>query len=531
MIPGKPRKTLADQLVISISPVLIMLLVGSLSFFLIQVFFRGEAVGSVRWVMFWFVLAIVLVSRIGIEQGETHAAIYGGALAIATWFYLMRVHPAFLLGMLLLGIVWWCANKLVWDCTLIDEDADASGGGLLETAGERKNEPPPPPKKQKPKGSRTTQDDKTSTLPIGPPITNAPHSPGLWVVYFSMAALPIFGIGQMLIPRNDAPARHAGFTYLFVYVAAGLGLLLTTSFLGLRRYLRQRFLEMPGAIAFGWVRFGVGVAVLVLVGALLLPRPGVTQAWVSLRYHIDHQLRNASRYAMQISPHGKGAGRAGKETSADAKNDSDTTKPQDAKEKSSTPDDTGKAPPSDGQKSPPLAEPSEQVYHLFRILFVSVAALAEAWWLIRKRELFFQMARGFWAAVLKFFQDLLGIFTFQKRQSEIGANIRESNFSPFASYHNPFLTGGEKSWTHEKIVLYSFEALQAWAEEKGIQPRPEQTAWEFCEEVAKHFPEIYSALYGLSFLYGYAAYGEPAPSKYDLAPVKDLWQFFYRGNG
>jgi hypothetical protein len=264
------------------------------------------------------------------------------------------------------------------------------------------------------------------------------------------------------------------------------------------------------------------------VGALLLPRPGATQAWASLWYHIDHQLRNASRYAMRLNPHGKGNGRAGKETSADAKDNSDATKPQAAKEKSSTPDDTGKAPPSDGPKSPPMAEHSEQVYHLFRILFVSIVGLAVAWWLIRKRDLFLQMARGFWAAVLKFFRDLFGIFTFQKRRTETGANIPKSNSSPFASYHNPFLTGGADSWTHEKIVLYSFEALQAWAEEKGIQPRPEQTAGEFCEEVGKHFPEIYSELYGLSFLYAYAAYGEPAPAKYDLAPVKDLWQFFYR---
>jgi hypothetical protein len=531
MIPAKPRKTLVDQLVISISPVLIMLLVGSLSFFLIQVFFRGEAIGSVRWVMFWFVLAVVLVSRIGIEQGQAHAAIYGGALAIATWFYLMRVHPAFILGMLLLGIVWWCANKLVWDCTLIDEDADASGGGLLETAGERKKELPPPPKTQKPKGSRTTHDDKTSKLPIESRKTKAPHSPGRWVIYFSIAALPIFGIGQMLIGREDVAARHAAFIYLFVYVAAALGLLLTTSFLGLRRYLRQRFLEMPGAIAFGWLRFGVGVAVLVLVGALLLPRPGATQAWVSLRYHIDHQLHNASRFAMQLSPHGKGEGRGGKETSEDAKNKGDTTKPQDAKEKSSTPDDTGKAPPSDGPKSPPMAEHSEQIYRLFRILFALVVVLAVAWWLLRKRELFLQMARGFWAAVSKFFRDLLEIFTFQKGRTETEASIRKSNLSSFASYHNPFLTGGENSWTHEKIVLYSFEALKAWAEEKGINSRPEQTASEFCEEVANHYPEINSELFGLSFLYGYAAYGEPAPAKFDLALVKSLWNFLYRGNG
>ena len=185
---------------------------------------------------------------------------------------------------------------------------------------------------------------------------------------------------------------------------------------------------------------------------------------------------------------------------------------------------------SEGPKSPPVAEHSEQIFHLFRILFVAAVVLAAAWWLIRKRELLLQMARGFWAAVLKFFRDLFGVFTFQKSQIETGANIRKSNHSPFESYHNPFLTGGE-DWTHEKIVLYSFEALQAWAEEKGIQPRPEQTASEFCEEVGSQFPEIHSALYGLSFLYGYAAYGEPAPAKYDLAPVRDLWQFFYRGNG
>ena len=134
----KPAKTLADYMVIGISPVLIMLLVGSLSFFLIQVFYRGEAVGSVRWVVFWFVMAVVLVSRIGIEQGTGQAAVYGLALAGATWIYLVQIHPAYLLGVILLGTVWWCAHKLTWDCTVIDDDEDASGSGLLQTAAEGK---------------------------------------------------------------------------------------------------------------------------------------------------------------------------------------------------------------------------------------------------------------------------------------------------------------------------------------------------------------------------------------------------------
>jgi hypothetical protein len=513
MIPAKPRKTLVDHLVISISPVLIMLLVGSLSFFLIEVFFRGEAINSVRWVIFWFVLAVVLVSRIGIEQGETQAAIYGALLAVATWFYLVRIHPAFILGMLLLGIIWWCAHKLTWDCTLIDEDEDASGGGLLENAGERKNIPAPP--KKVPKDKR-------------PKAKAIPHSPGLWVVYFSLAALPIFGIGQMLIARNDAAARRAGFIYLFVYVAAALGLLLTTSFLGLRRYLRQRYLEMPGAIAFGWVRFGVGVAVLVLVGALLLPRPGANQAWASLRYHIDHQLRAASDYAMKLSPHGKGEGRPGNETSEQAKRTGDTS--QEGKEKSPTPGKSETAQKRESPASPLAAANGEQFYHLIRIVFLLAVAAAAGFWLYRKRELLVQMARGFWAALTKFFSDLLGLFSFQRSQSQ-PAKFQKAKRLLFESYHNPFLTGGEGSWTHEKLVLYSFEALQAWAEEQGITARPEQTAREFCEEVGSRFPEINSELYGLSFLYGHAAYGTSAPAKYDLEPVKSLWQFFYRMNG
>jgi hypothetical protein len=121
------------------------------------------------------------------------------------------------------------------------------------------------------------------------------------------------------------------------------------------------------------------------------------------------------------------------------------------------------------------------------------------------------------------------MFTFQKRQRQ-PVKILKAKRPLFESYHNPFLTGGEDSWTHEQLVLYSFEALQSWAEEQGINPRPEQTAREFCEEVGSRFPEINSALYGLSFLYGHAAYGISAPAKYDLAPVKSLWQFFYRGS-
>src|SRR5436190_17655488 len=128
----KPQKTLADYLAIAIAPVLIMALVGSLVFFLLGLAYTGEHEAKLRWVLFWFVLASVLVSRISIEEGSEHAMLYGGALAGVTAFWILRFVDSALGAICLLGVIWWCASKLTWDCTLVDDDEDASGEGLLQ---------------------------------------------------------------------------------------------------------------------------------------------------------------------------------------------------------------------------------------------------------------------------------------------------------------------------------------------------------------------------------------------------------------
>ena len=63
-------KTLADYVAIAISPVLIMTLVGSLLFFLVEVFYQGRYSGRMLWIFFWFTIAIVLIGRISIELGK-----------------------------------------------------------------------------------------------------------------------------------------------------------------------------------------------------------------------------------------------------------------------------------------------------------------------------------------------------------------------------------------------------------------------------------------------------------------------------
>src|SRR5580704_4228135 len=249
MPKAKRQKTLADYVVIAISPVLIMTLVGSLVYFLLQLTYHGEYEGRLKWILFWFISAAVLVARIAIEQGKEYASLFGIALTVAVALAAIRLVDQFLLAWLLLAICWWCTWKLTWDCTLIDDNEDASGEGLLQAAGFREE---PTPASASAGNDLAAEQADADSQPGNRPV----HAPGKWLVYFSLAALPIFGIGQMFIPCRDAEGRAYGFSMLALYLASALGLLLTTSFLGLRRYLRQRKLQMPAKMTRAWLVTG-----------------------------------------------------------------------------------------------------------------------------------------------------------------------------------------------------------------------------------------------------------------------------------
>src|SRR5262249_28163183 len=156
---------------------------------------------------------------------------------------------------------------LTWDCTVIDDEQDASGEGLLQIAGldrgenssagvERAEAPMDEVEHADGGRRRVTWWQQWFGAVEADNNEKRPHAPGVWVVYFSLAALPLFGLGQSMVPSLDAARRRYVFLLLLAYVAAGLGLLLTTSFLGLRRYLRQRKLEMPLTMTGVWL--GVG---------------------------------------------------------------------------------------------------------------------------------------------------------------------------------------------------------------------------------------------------------------------------------
>jgi hypothetical protein len=539
MNTSRPAKTATDYLVIAVSPALIMVMVHSVCFFLVEVFYRGEAGDGVRWVLFWFILAVVLIARIGIEQGDGQAMLYGLALAAVTWLYLSTIQPSVIFGALLLGIVWFTVHKLTSNCTLIDEDADASGKGLLQSIRRLprllKKTPPPVAK------------PATSPLPA-PALVPSPEKkkstnsqiPGVWLIYFSLAALPIFGLGQTLLPAGDMAARRQGFIYLFCYLAAALGLLVTTSFLGLRRYLRQRRLVMPGNIALGWVQFGAVGVVAVLCLCLLLPRPGAGEAWGSLRYRVDYQLRRASEFAARFNPHGSGSGRAGNQSppagqpqnppsqsgaapSPDQNQNPGATSseghPSPQPSKQGTPQQGG----NEGKPLPSLSPLAGAVYPWLRTLFWIAVALGLIWLLYRYRVLILTMLRSAWAAIRNFIALLLGWS--KSSSATVPVTPKLVAPPPFKTFKNPFLTGADRVWPPEQLITYSYDALRSWVLEQEARHGSPLTPREFCRRLAGEIPDAADALEHLAFLYGHVAYGASVPANYQPEQLRLVWNY------
>jgi hypothetical protein len=330
MSSERQNQTLADYVALAISPALIMGLVASLVFFLINVLYAGEFVERLRWILFFFVFGAVLLARMTmLDDAASRAALYGVPLGFLTWLGMQMFveYPegggvrelSFLVNAGLIGLVWWCAHRLTWDCTNIDEETDMNAEGLLQAAGlEQHEQNYSPPEAEKPPSSESwlqrwrryrTEREKKRTL-------------GVWIVYFSLAALPLFGLGQAIIPADDLVRRRSSFWLITVYVGCGLGLLLTTCFLSLRRYLRQRRLQMPAAMTGVWLTVGGLLIAALLLFAAVLPRPEAEYSLFSFSAAKAPE-RNASKYAMKDGKPGKGEGRPGGDNPEGKNDDAD----------------------------------------------------------------------------------------------------------------------------------------------------------------------------------------------------------------
>ena len=182
-------------------------------------------------------------------------------------------------------MTWYLADRITFDCTLLEEDRESLQGGLLQTIGSsvagaagQENKPAHAPAPGSPASIAGKQ-------PIGAaPLKKAKHNPGVWVLYFALIAFPLFGVGQLVIP--DERQRTIAFWCLVTYLACALALLMTTSLLGMRRYLRQRGAMMPPDITAKWLVAGGLVTCVILLVCMLMPLPGKQLSVAGMKFEL-----------------------------------------------------------------------------------------------------------------------------------------------------------------------------------------------------------------------------------------------------
>ncbi len=285
----RARPESLDYLLAAIAPVFIIGMIGSLVYFIITVCYQGSYTERLMWILGLYTVAAVLIARIAIEQSRQVAFAYMFALGAATLFVTPQFFVvsgamaifSFPILVLLLVMIAVLADRITFDCTSMNEQVQSTGVGLLQSLGLVKSER----KKSEPKSTSSGKvDDSPSDENKKKSSTKRKHNPGVWVLYFALFALPLFGLGQMVI-QSDADRRWA-FTYLFFYLLNSLFLLVLISLLSLRKYLRERGVPMETSFAARWLVIGMTSVFVILLVLSLLPIPGHSLLSMDLPFRI-----------------------------------------------------------------------------------------------------------------------------------------------------------------------------------------------------------------------------------------------------
>ena len=566
------KKTTLDYMVIAISPILVACMVGSLALFVSAVFHPSPFETRINFVIILYSIAIVGIARISIEEGKDKAVLYAIPLALVTFIAFSIFNPAdgplfYLAPLIHIGIItitWWSAHKLTWDSTVIFDHDDSSGQGLLQKVGLDSDHRDPSDRESE----DTATDNGGTWFERWKVNRKKPHTPGVWVVYYSLAALPLFGLGQTFIPVGYQELRTYCFQLGCIYVGSGLGLLLTTSFLGLRRYLRHRDVEMPPAMANMWLTVGSIMIGILMMGALILPRPGNGPSLKFLTDVLDNDDYETSEHAIgkdgfESDPHGNqsandngeqqeeggdnsesseqggGEGEQASETGEDtAQGDAEGKQSGKSGEDGEQADAEGQQASKSGadgesqpeqhlpQESPPESTSNSQILvklgQFLTLLIWIVTGGALLYFLYKNRTSLLKAANEMWH---EFWEWLSNLFSGTSDETVTEATDTIETIverpQPFATFNNPFQ--GTLKMSPREVIHYSFQALEAWAYEKGIEHREDQTPNEFTREVARNAQTIGPNIEQLGKLYSQEAYAPNSVASSHLAELQTFW--------
>jgi hypothetical protein len=569
---AKPRPTLADYVTIVISPALVMAMIVSLVFFLVAGLYRGDYAARLHSILFFYIFGIVLVARIAMAGLTDRAPLYGGVLSVLTWIGMgnfVNYPPelaaaSWVINTGLMALAWWLSHQLTHSCTHIDEKAESTGTGVLQAAGLERGpaiplvaegaDPPPKIKRDKKRPPKATWWRRYQSFREE---RKRKQPPGVWVVYFALAALPIFGLGQALVDVTDAQRRTYGFWLMTVYVASSLGLLVTTAFLGLRRYLRQRRLEMPKTVTTAWLTLGGVLLVAFVVIGAALPRPQAEHSFVLAR--ADSKELAASKFALTRGEPGTGKGRTGAEehdpkgnatqqghgrggkgdkgqtngkgrdsgggdkngkgtskdsgTKAGNKGESDTQTKQDGGRQGESSGDEGTPQPLDNADGWSWFQSFQQMLtSLLKWIVFGVLILVTLFFVLngglRYLANFCDWARRLLEALQRFWDSLFGTPRRGGTRHDEATEDPQVTDAPFSVFVNPFHNGRADRMAPAEVVRYSFEALEAWARKQDHGRGTDETPIEFTNRLAEDVGALDEETRRLGALYASVLYAK-----------------------
>ena len=280
-----------DYLLASIAPFFIIGMIGALVFFLITVCYQGSYTQRLMWILGLYTVASVLIARIAIEQSRTLSYAYmlalaGATLLVTPQFFVVTGPMAifsFPILIALLVIVAVLADRITFDCTSMNEQVQSSGVGILQSLGLIQSERNAA-EKEKP-NLRKSDNQQIEPTPSERKTANSrKHNPGVWVLYFALLALPLFGLGQLIIQNPED--RSWAFKCLFLYLLCSLCLLVLIALLSLRKYLRERGVPMETSFAIRWLAIGMLSVFAMLCVLSLLPLPGKSLLSMDMPFRI-----------------------------------------------------------------------------------------------------------------------------------------------------------------------------------------------------------------------------------------------------
>ncbi len=592
---SQPERNFIVEIAVTVFvPVFIMLLVGSLVYFLLDIrslFFEASS-GRLKFVIFNYIIGCVLINRVAALYGEgggagMYALLLGGVMLLFMWTFsgqhgalavevpLFGSASPFITNVIIVAVIWWTSNKLTKECCIDKPDEVAAGQGLVTTVRgdeEGRGGLLDRFKARWPQKKKKGKEEDRERLPK--------KHPGISVVYYSIAALILFGIGQQVVPSDQTEIQTRVFLCMFVFVLSALALLLLTSLSGLRHYFAEKKVEIPPGVGFYWVAVGAVVILAVAIFADFLPRPPSTIPMlreriiapeaIEGRFTISRSPISGDRLSDRPRP---GRPEQTPESAAPGQEDQSqgTVRGQqldeegrpvhDDQSQEEAGDSAGDSPGQGQGTQGQSGQGDQQRDGSSGRQQQTPQQLAEAGGLVKKGILLVLLVAGaiialvVLGALLRAFGGIslpgLGFLSFIPKAAQRLRDLIGRLFRPSAEpkkkpkrprkrgkrgrvgpkrvadasvdFRNPFLHPALQDMAPNELVDYSYEALMAFARDLGCPRYVHQTPLEFSTDLPEPLLGLWEESNYISHLYTHSQYSDQFSAESQLTSLKEFW--------